>query len=684
MTTKFEDQPIIPTLPLRSGPSALQPLGNPEDPRALRASAPPFALQAQHPIILADGQGSLPLGGNISSLQPQHSSNSDPGLVDPCNLLITNLDFSLDTSALYNHFRPYGCIINARVMRTDTGASKGFGLVRFQTPDQATSAINAMNGATLEGRNIVVRLHKPKANLTTAPENPDPRTIARVSGTHAPNSTLVPEEVDDKPQLFELRIENLDPSVNTNDLYMFALGHGPIHSAKVSKTGEGTSRGSVLVKSFCQEDAITFLDTLNGSMLGEKRIVATMVQNGQSDLFEGEDLVYPIINLRNLKYKTPALVQTSSLLSDDGELSVEHHGPRTRLDAYLAAFEGSLDIPMQYQELSTLPSSFRKAVLIGELTNKLSSMTTDIVPSHGIDAIVKWLIELDLTQILEGIHDPNILTQHISSARAALNLRVTVPSNTLEESPRTPPPLLDDPPSELPVTKSDSDLFATPSSPPGSIASPEDPSRDVSERGRFISSVSSYIPDEAEVQRITDLLMTLPKGERAICLFNPGILTKKIADAREVLDLGAEFLVSAYDEHVEVIARYKDAMWKKETELQDLRTQLADVQRTLSESSQHVTVLRPVVNPWEREPLSLTAGTRGHNTVGQILLAVSEAKEMIWALRPYNRGREAALECLKEMIDEADQVKAQPPPSPRRRIISWLKAAFEILGSIVV
>ncbi|KAG8920900.1 hypothetical protein FRC02_000575 [Tulasnella sp. 418] len=136
MSTKYGDQPIIPTLPLMSGPSAHQPARRPENPCALRASAPPFSPQAQRPIIVSDVQGSSPLGSDISSLQPQLSSNSDPSLVDPCNLFITNLGFSLDTTALYNYFRPYGRIINARVMRTDRGASKGFGFVRFQTPDQ--------------------------------------------------------------------------------------------------------------------------------------------------------------------------------------------------------------------------------------------------------------------------------------------------------------------------------------------------------------------------------------------------------------------------------------------------------------------------------------------------------------------------------------------------------------------
>jgi len=47
-------------------------------------------------------------------------------------------------------------------MRNEAGESRGFGFVSFQTPDQASSAMHAMNGVVLEKKTIIVRLHEPK------------------------------------------------------------------------------------------------------------------------------------------------------------------------------------------------------------------------------------------------------------------------------------------------------------------------------------------------------------------------------------------------------------------------------------------------------------------------------------------------------------------------------------------
>jgi polyadenylate-binding protein len=69
---------------------------------------------------------------------------------------------------------------SARVMRNESGESRGFGFVSFQTPDQgmlnltlrpligsnsfrvASAAMHAMNGIQLGTKQIVVRLHEPK------------------------------------------------------------------------------------------------------------------------------------------------------------------------------------------------------------------------------------------------------------------------------------------------------------------------------------------------------------------------------------------------------------------------------------------------------------------------------------------------------------------------------------------
>ena len=47
-------------------------------------------------------------------------------------------------------------------MRSEAGESRGFGFVSFQTPDQASAAMHGMNGAVLEKKTIIVRLHEPK------------------------------------------------------------------------------------------------------------------------------------------------------------------------------------------------------------------------------------------------------------------------------------------------------------------------------------------------------------------------------------------------------------------------------------------------------------------------------------------------------------------------------------------
>jgi polyadenylate-binding protein len=84
-------------------------------------------------------------------------------IVDPCNLFIKNLDANISSSDLFNHFRRFGRIISARVMRDqDTGNSKGFGFVSYTSPEEADKAKNSMHGKTLGTKQIVVRLHEPK------------------------------------------------------------------------------------------------------------------------------------------------------------------------------------------------------------------------------------------------------------------------------------------------------------------------------------------------------------------------------------------------------------------------------------------------------------------------------------------------------------------------------------------
>ncbi|CAG8570381.1 2469_t:CDS:2, partial [Ambispora leptoticha] len=83
------------------------------------------------------------------------SAGPEGPLVDPCNLFIKNLDANITSKDLFNHFREYGRIISARIMRDqETNTSKGFGFVRYTTAEETDRAKQSMNNKTLGTKQI--------------------------------------------------------------------------------------------------------------------------------------------------------------------------------------------------------------------------------------------------------------------------------------------------------------------------------------------------------------------------------------------------------------------------------------------------------------------------------------------------------------------------------------------------
>eukprot|EP00922_Rhytidocystis_sp_ex-Travisia-forbesii_P018400 GHVS01027328.1.p1 GENE.GHVS01027328.1~~GHVS01027328.1.p1 ORF type:complete len:337 (+),score=42.09 GHVS01027328.1:1324-2334(+) len=73
------------------------------------------------------------------------------------NLFIGNLDPEVDDKMLYDTFVSFGAILSAKVMRDpDTGDSKGFGFVSYDTFEASDSCLAAMNGQFLCNRPIHV------------------------------------------------------------------------------------------------------------------------------------------------------------------------------------------------------------------------------------------------------------------------------------------------------------------------------------------------------------------------------------------------------------------------------------------------------------------------------------------------------------------------------------------------
>ncbi len=72
-------------------------------------------------------------------------------------LRINNLSDDTTVDDLRTLFAGVGAIAGVKISRhEETGESRGFGFVKMKTIDAARSALNALNGRTLRGREIRV------------------------------------------------------------------------------------------------------------------------------------------------------------------------------------------------------------------------------------------------------------------------------------------------------------------------------------------------------------------------------------------------------------------------------------------------------------------------------------------------------------------------------------------------
>lgn len=204
---------------------------------------------------------------------------------------------------------------------------------------------------------------------------------------------------------------------------------------------------------------------------------------------------------------------------------------------------GTLNLPMRFEELSSLSNPVRKEVLTGELTRRLRNINS--VQPGEVDSLVKSLTELSLPEVVEGINNPEVLANQVQKLKAPPTPEATpqrpisvAPSSSVE-SPQQAPSVVSlastpIPPASAPEHPSTPISYATSISDVPRTSSPAGSIMLGSEKDKLLASVTRLHPAHAAV--ITDLLLSLPKKERALCLFNPEYLRNKVAEAVDVLE----------------------------------------------------------------------------------------------------------------------------------------------------
>eukprot|EP00891_Asterochloris_glomerata_P003571 jgi/Astpho2/3571/Aster-06479 len=147
-------------------------------------------------------------------------------------VFVSNLAWKSSWQDLKDRFREVGEVRYANVMRDESGRSKGWGIVEFETPEEAVSAVNTFNGTDLAGRKIMVREDR---------EDRDVKQYNRENGIETPP---VPSyEEGPRSSGLQVVVQGLPWKYTWKELKPLFEDCGPIARADVMFGRDGRSRG---------------------------------------------------------------------------------------------------------------------------------------------------------------------------------------------------------------------------------------------------------------------------------------------------------------------------------------------------------------------------------------------------------------------------------------------------------
>lgn len=78
-------------------------------------------------------------------------------------LFVAGLSYNISDAEFEQHFAQYGTVVSARIITDrETGRSKGFGFVEYESESEAQAAMENLNNTDFSGRTIVVKEARPQ------------------------------------------------------------------------------------------------------------------------------------------------------------------------------------------------------------------------------------------------------------------------------------------------------------------------------------------------------------------------------------------------------------------------------------------------------------------------------------------------------------------------------------------
>lgn len=180
------------------------------------------------------------------------------------NVFVKNLAEEIDEEELAKMFNEHGTVSSTIIMKDDEGKSKGFGFVNMETAEQATAAVDALNGKEINGRELYVGRAQKKAE--------------REAMLRQKFEELRAERVQKYAGL-NLYVKNLSDEVDDETLRSEFAPCGTITSAKVMRdSSTDKSRGFGFVCFSAPEEATKAVTEMNGKMIKGKPIYVALAQ----------------------------------------------------------------------------------------------------------------------------------------------------------------------------------------------------------------------------------------------------------------------------------------------------------------------------------------------------------------------------------------------------------------------
>jgi len=111
----------------------------------------------------AMGAAGAAMGGGTAGTTTGGSGQKGPA---GANLFVVKIPDDFTDQDLLETFQPFGTVIRCEITKDkDSGESKGFGFVSYNTPEEATAAVDNLHGASVRGRRLKVeRLRSETSN----------------------------------------------------------------------------------------------------------------------------------------------------------------------------------------------------------------------------------------------------------------------------------------------------------------------------------------------------------------------------------------------------------------------------------------------------------------------------------------------------------------------------------------